>query len=112
MARSVPLIFRGDNMKRLTSVIFLAASVILTGCTSPAARAPESLAAAGPEPVCGRAWSDQEYLQSLPTIEKIGLALQAFSAGVAGRESPIDKRLREKRAQYREDQADCRANKR
>ena len=99
-------------MKRLTSVIFLAASVILAGCTSPAARAPENAAIAGREPDCGRPWSDQEFLQSLSTGEKIGLALQAFGAGTAGRESPIDQLLREKRAQYREDQADCKANKR
>ena len=99
-------------MRRLIGVIFLAALVILTGCTNPAARAPENAATAGREPDCGRPWSDQEYLQSLSAAEKIGLALQAFGAGFHGRESPIDQLLREKRAQYREDQADCKANKR
>ena len=41
--------------------------------------------------------SDQEYLQGLPTMQKIGLALQAFSAGVAGRASPINQLLHERR---------------
>ena len=45
----------------------------------------------------GRTQSDQEYLQSLPPMQKIGLALQAFSAGVAGRPSPIEGLLDRKR---------------
>ena len=44
-----------------------------------------------------RTQSDQDYLQSLPVSQKIGLALQAFSAGVAGRENPIDSLLKTKR---------------
>ena len=62
-----------------------------------------NLGFAAPEP---RTLSDREYLQSLPTMEKIGLMLQSFSAGVAGRESPIDKVLKERRAQERERRAD------
>src|SRR3990167_475680 len=53
-----------------------------------------------------RTQSDQEYLQSLPTTAKIGLMLQSFSAGVAGRESPIDRVLKEKRARDQENRAD------
>ena len=56
------------------------------------------LALAAPKP----SLSDQEYLDNLPTREKIGLALQAFSAGVAGRESPIDKLLKNRREEQRE----------
>ena len=54
----------------------------------------------------GRTQSDQEYLQSLPPMQKIGLALQSFSAGVAGRASPIDELLKQKRARDQEHRAD------
>lgn len=46
--------------------------------------------------------SEQEYLQSLPTMQKIGLALQSFSAGVAGRPSPVAALLKEKRLKDKE----------
>lgn len=46
-----------------------------------------------------RLQSDKDYLANLPTHMKIGLALQAFSAGVAGTESPIDKLLKRKHEQ-------------
>lgn len=48
---------------------------------------------------------DQQYLHSLPLMDKIGLALQAFSAGVAGRGSPITERLQQRRQQQQDFQA-------
>src|SRR3972149_6732105 len=45
-----------------------------------------------------RSQSDQEYLQSLPTTAKIGLMLQSFSAGGAGRASPTGRGVTAKRA--------------
>lgn len=57
-----------------------------------------SLNLASPPP----AQSEQQYLQSLPMMQKIGLALQAFSAGVAGRPSPINELLKRKRQQDKE----------
>ena len=61
-----------------------------------------SLGFAAPKPT----QSDQEYLQSLPTMQKVGLALQAFSAGVAGRPSPVDALLRNRRVRQQADRAD------
>lgn len=61
-----------------------------------------SLNLASPPP----AQSEQEYLQNLPTMQKIGLALQAFSAGVAGRPSPVTELLKQRRAQQQADRAD------
>ena len=48
-----------------------------------------------------RAQEEQDYLQKLPTLQKIGLALEAFSAGVAGRENPVDKLLKNRREEQR-----------
>jgi len=42
---------------------------------------------------------DQQFLESLPTHQRIGLALQAFSAGVRGGESPINALLQQRRQQ-------------
>lgn len=53
--------------------------------------------------------SDQEYLQSLPTMQKIGLALQAFSAGVAGRPSPVNELLQRKRQQDKDNRDELRS---
>ncbi len=53
-----------------------------------------------------RSQDDIDYLQNLPTGQKIGLALQAFSAGVAGKDDPIDKLLKDRRAQQAADRAD------
>ncbi|MEK7180631.1 MAG: hypothetical protein AAB706_04095, partial [Patescibacteria group bacterium] len=61
-----------------------------------------SLNLASPPP----AQSEQEYLQSLPTMTKIGLALQSFSAGIAGRPNPIDELLKQKRQQDRDNRAE------
>lgn len=44
-----------------------------------------------------RTKADQDYLESLSPTEKIGLALQAFSAGFSGRENPIETLLKRKR---------------
>ena len=51
------------------------------------------LATPGSASPIGRQQSDIEYLQSLPTMAKIGLMLQSFSAGVAGKANPIDQVL-------------------
>ncbi len=64
----------------------------------PVARAAPSLGLAGPAMPAMRPQSDQDYLSNLPTAEKIGLMMQEFSAGVAGRPSPIDQVLKQKRA--------------
>lgn len=69
-----------------------------------------NLSAAGIPPVAlatpPPSQTEQEYLHSLPTGQKIGLALQAFSAGVAGRPDPIQGLLKERRAKQAADRAD------
>ena len=55
--------------------------------------------AAPPE---SRTQSDKDYLQNLPTMQKIGLMLQSYSAGVEGRGSPVDELLKRKRLQDKE----------
>ena len=59
--------------------------------------APQSRSLGLDPSVSARPQSDQDYLRSLSTGEKIGLMMQEFSAGVAGRPSPIDQVLRQKR---------------
>jgi hypothetical protein len=56
--------------------------------------------------------ADKEYLASLPTMEKTGLLMQAFSAGYAGRPDPIDELLDRKRERDRQNRIECEARKR
>jgi len=58
---------------------------------------PRSLGLGTTGGMSGRPQSDQDYLRSLSAGEKIGLMMQEFSAGVAGRASPIDTLLKQKR---------------
>jgi len=55
-----------------------------------------NLAPASPV-VSPRSQSDQDYLQNLPAMEKLGLAMQSFKAGFDGTTSPIDTLLAQKR---------------
>lgn len=65
-----------------------------------------SLAPPSGPPVADRMQSDRDYLQSLPTMEKIGLALQSFKSGMDGTASPIDTLLLQRRAQRAESRAE------
>lgn len=74
------------------------------GYNAPSSQAPstfdiKSLGLGLAEPAPMRTQSDKEYLQSLPLPQKIGLALQAFGAGVDGRASPVEALLERKRKQ-------------
>ncbi len=40
--------------------------------------------------------ADQQYLQGLPTAQKIGLAMQAFSAGMSGAPNPVTQLLQQR----------------
>src|SRR3990167_5137980 len=59
-----------------------------------------SLGFAAPPP--SRTQTDKDYLQNLPLMQKIGLMLQSYSAGVEGRGSPVDELLKRKRLQDKE----------
>jgi hypothetical protein len=50
-----------------------------------------------PPPPASADTEEQQYLQSLPVAQKLGLALQAFSAGVAGQPNPINTILEQRR---------------
>jgi len=63
---------------------------------------PQGLDQAAPLGFAGpaaRTQSDRDFLDSLPTGAKIGLALQSFAAGYEGRPNPIDTLLTNRRAQ-------------
>lgn len=49
---------------------------------------------------------DMEYLRSLPTQQKIGLALEAFGSGVTGAPNPVDRILESKRRREAEFRAE------
>ena len=49
-----------------------------------------------------RTQSERDYLASLPAMQKVGLALRAFQAGVHGKPSPVEELLKNKRAEDRE----------
>lgn len=49
-----------------------------------------------------RTQSERDYLASLPAMQKVGLAMRAFKAGVDGRPSPVEELLANKRAEDRE----------
>lgn len=53
--------------------------------------------------VADRTQADRDYLQSLPTMEKIGLAMQSFKAGFDGTASPIDTLLTQRRLKEKTD---------
>lgn len=50
-----------------------------------------------PQPQQGADTEERQYLQNLPMLDKLGLALQAFSAGVAGAPNPINQVLDRRR---------------
>lgn len=60
------------------------------------------LASAQPSPT----QSDKDFLESLPTAQRIGLALQAFGAAVNGQPSPIESLLKRKRQEERDARTD------
>ena len=68
--------------------------------------APQSRSLGLDPSVSARPQSDQDYLRSLSAGEKIGLMMQEFSAGVAGRASPIDNLLAKKREKEKQGMAD------
>jgi hypothetical protein len=55
------------------------------------------MAPQAPPPPASADTEEQQYLQSLPVAQKLGLALQAFSAGVAGQPNPINTILEQRR---------------
>ena len=93
-------------MKLLKNLTLLAISAALASCASSVARGPQSF------DVCAPPRSDKEYLDSLSTMAKTGLLMQAFSAGYAGRPDPIDELLDRKRERDRQNRIECDARKR
>ena len=67
------------------------------GLAAPAAGPSLNLAPTGQQ-IAPRTQSDRDYIDSLPQLERFGLMLQSFKAGMEGRENPFDTLLKEKRA--------------